>query len=142
MIFKHFRDLQNTAFKDVLIIKGLTMRYVCSWQHPHTTSKMMGIKKKKKTHMEFASNVQRQSLGKKLPLPSSSADSMPSKLWTSRTQRKPTAKFCQDKVSQSFVIPASQESLSDILGQQVKKMDTPILQRISNSAFMYMFMHI
>ena len=36
--------------------------------------------------------------------------------WTSRTQKRVTAKLRQDKVVQSFKNHASQKSLSDILG--------------------------
>ena len=45
----------------------------------------------------------------------STANSTLSKL-DKRTQKKTTSKLCQDKVGQSFKIPASQKSLSDILG--------------------------
>ena len=59
----------------------------------------------------------------------STADSMLSKLWASRTQRTLTAKLWQDKVEKSFTVPASQKNLSDILGQYVEAMDAPMLQR-------------
>ena len=36
--------------------------------------------------------------------------------WTSRIQKRVTAELRQDKVAQSFKNPASQKSLSDILG--------------------------
>ena len=35
--------------------------------------------------------------------------------WTSRTQKKATARLCQDKVGQFFEISASQKRLADIL---------------------------
>jgi hypothetical protein len=48
MVFKNLRDLQNKTFKDVLLFLKtpfLTMRQVCSWQHPYFTSmKIMSIK--------------------------------------------------------------------------------------------------
>lgn len=60
----------------------------------------------------------------------STANSMLTKLWASRTQRKPTAQDCQDKVSQAFIVPASLESLSDIVGQEVKRWMPPHCRRI------------
>lgn len=47
MVFNSLWELQNTAFKDDLLIKGflfacfLTMRHVSSWQHLHPISKTM-----------------------------------------------------------------------------------------------------
>ena len=62
--------------------------------------------------MEFVFNVAKLTIGQETVL-ASAADSILS--WTGRKQRKLTAEFCQDKVGQSFKIPASQKSLSDIL---------------------------
>ena len=41
---------------------------------------------------------------------------------------KLTAELCQDKLGKSFKISASQESLSDILGQKAED-DAPIIQK-------------
>lgn len=66
--------------------------------------------------MEFASKVAKLAMGQKTAL-ASTANSMLFKLWTRRTQRKSTAELCYDKTDESFIIPASQKNLSDILGQ-------------------------
>ena len=60
--------------------------------------------------MEFALNVTKLVPGKEMSL-ASNAVSMLAKLhnWTSRTQRESTAKLYQDKVGESFKIPASQK---------------------------------
>ena len=58
----------------------------------------------------------------------SSTDIMLSKLWTSRTWSKSTAKLFKDKMGKYFIIPASQKSLSDILGQKAKD-DAPMTQK-------------
>jgi hypothetical protein len=63
-------------------------------------------------------------LGKKLPLLQLLTVCCPS-----RTQRKSIAKFYQDKVEKSFITSASQEKLSDILGQSTKERDAPVLKR-------------
>lgn len=49
-----------------------------------------------------------------------SADRMLSKTGKKNPQAKSTAEFCQDRVSKSFVFPASQKCLSDALGQKAK----------------------
>lgn len=66
--------------------------------------------------MEFASKVAKLATGQKTAL-ASTANSMLFKLRTSRTQRKSNAELCCDKTDESFIIPASQKNLSDILGQ-------------------------
>jgi hypothetical protein len=48
--------------------------------------------------------------------------------WTCRAWKKSTAKLYKDKVGKSFIIPASQKSLLDILAQKAED-DAPLLQR-------------
>ncbi|EGW14499.1 hypothetical protein I79_023484 [Cricetulus griseus] len=44
MIFNHFKDLQNIAFKVFNNLRlFMIVRHVCSWQHQFTSEKMMGI---------------------------------------------------------------------------------------------------
>jgi hypothetical protein len=62
-------------------------------------------------NMDFALYVAKLAAGHKTVL-ASTADSMLSKPWTRRAQKKSTAKLCQDKVGQSFVILASKNPVT------------------------------
>ena len=73
---------------------------------------MMGIKEL--LYGVFFQSGKISHLDKKLTLPQLLMVCYPN--WTSRTKKKATAKLCQDRVGQSFKIPALQKSLSDILG--------------------------
>ena len=78
----------------------MTMRHVCSWQHQSTSEKIMGIKET--PHGVYFLCGKSKPLGKKMPLPQLLTVCCPN--WTSRTQKKVTAKHCQDKEGQPFRI--------------------------------------
>lgn len=93
----------------------MRMRHICSWQHQATSEKMMGIRETPYWVCFYCGKA------------SCWARNCPHLVcwqllsnWTSRTQKKVTAKFCQDKVGQYFKIPAPQKSLSEVVGLQAK----------------------
>lgn len=90
VVFKLFRDLQNMAFNDVLIIKGSFDSETCLLlAAPSYYFKEDGGHRRTSIWVCMVAEVPAD----KTAL-ASIADSMLSKPWTSRTQRKSTAKLC------------------------------------------------
>ena len=76
------------------------MRHVCPWQHQSTSEKIMDIEET--PYGVYFLCGKSKPLGKKMPLPQLLTVCCPN--WTSRTQKKVTAKHCQDKEGQPFRI--------------------------------------
>ena len=84
----------------------MTMRHVCSWQHQSISVKKMDIEEI--PHEVYFLWGKNKSLGKKMPLPRLLRVCCPN--WASRTQKKVTAKYCQDKEGQPFRMSCFTES--------------------------------
>lgn len=95
----------------------MTVKHVCLWQHPHSIcKKLMDIKE---PPCEVCSCVANLPPGKGLPLLQLLTLCIV-RIWTGSTQRKSLDQLYRVKVGQSFIIPASQVSLSDILCQKAE----------------------